>query len=185
MAQEANVLMGLSVKAMIFHEGKLLLLQKNDAEGLHHWEFPGGGLRFTEDFEAGLRREVREETGLSIMLEAPAGIWSYQKKDGQFLNGVIFTAMADTDEVSLSEEHLAYRWVTPEELPSYRLHGSLQRSLKQMKRFSYERAMPCCVTSFWPYEVPYGYKKAAEGTFCRSPGGVLPAAHESLSYTGT
>ena len=31
MAQEANVLMGLSVKAMIFHEGKLLLLQKNDA----------------------------------------------------------------------------------------------------------------------------------------------------------
>ena len=54
MAQEVNVLMGLSVKAMIFHEGKLLLLQKNDAEGLHHWEFPGGGLRFTEDFEAGL-----------------------------------------------------------------------------------------------------------------------------------
>ena len=33
MAQEANVLMGLSVKAMIFHEGKLLLLQKNDAKG--------------------------------------------------------------------------------------------------------------------------------------------------------
>lgn len=28
MAQEANVLMGLSVKAMIFFEGKLLLLQK-------------------------------------------------------------------------------------------------------------------------------------------------------------
>lgn len=140
MAQEANVLMGLSVKAMIFHEGKLLLLQKNDAEGLHHWEFPGGGLRFTEDFEAGLRREVSEETGLSITLEAPAGIWSYQKKDGQFLNGVIFTAMTTSDNVTLSEEHLAYRWVTPAELPSYRLHGSLQRSLKQMKQFSYEKS---------------------------------------------
>ncbi|MCF0152857.1 MAG: NUDIX hydrolase [Megasphaera sp.] len=140
MAQEANVLMGLSVKAMIFHDGKLLLLQKNDAEGVHHWEFPGGGLRFTEDFEAGLRREVREETGLSITLEAPVGIWSYQKKDGQFLNGVIFVATTTSDNIKLSDEHLAYHWVTPEELPSYRLHGSLQRSLTQMKRFSYEKS---------------------------------------------
>ena len=42
MAQERNVLMGLSVKAMVFHDGKLLILQKNDIEGLHPWEFPGG-----------------------------------------------------------------------------------------------------------------------------------------------
>ena len=46
MAQERNVLMGLSVKAMVFHDGKLLLLQKNDIEGRHPWEFPGGGLLF-------------------------------------------------------------------------------------------------------------------------------------------
>ena len=67
MAQERNVLMGLSVKAMVFHDGKLLLLQKNDIEGRHPWEFPGGGLLFHEDFEVGLRREVQEETGLSIV----------------------------------------------------------------------------------------------------------------------
>ena len=73
MAQEERVIMGLSVKAMVFFEGRLLLLQKNDAEGLHHWEFPGGGLHFTEDFEAGLRREVQEETGLTVNLEAPVG----------------------------------------------------------------------------------------------------------------
>lgn len=138
MAQEANVLMGLSVKAMIFFEGRLLLLQKNDAEGLHHWEFPGGGLRFTENFEAGLRREVQEETGLDIEIEAPAGIWSYQKKDGQFLNGVIFTAKAKTEQVTLSEEHIAYQWVTADEFASYRIHGSLKRSLERMQLFSYD-----------------------------------------------
>lgn len=140
MAQEKNVIMGLSVKAMIFHDGRLLLLQKNDAEGLHHWEFPGGGLNFKEDFEMGLLREVKEETGLDITLEAPAGIWSYQKKDGQFLNGVIFTALSKREDVKISEEHLAYRWVLPEELKNYRLHGSLQRSLQQMKQFSYQKS---------------------------------------------
>lgn len=137
MAQEERVIMGVSVKAMVFYEGRLLLLQKNDAEGLHHWEFPGGGLRFTEDFAAGLMREVAEETGLAVVLEAPVGIWSYQKKDGQFLNGVIFAALAECDDVKLSDEHLAYRWVTPEEFPAYRIHGSLRRSLAQMQRFAY------------------------------------------------
>lgn len=138
MAQEPNIIMGLSVKAMIFYQGKLLLLQKNDAEGKHHWEFPGGGLQFTENFITGLAREVSEETGLVIRAVVPAGVWEYQKKDGQFLNGVIFTAVADTAEVTLSEEHLQYRWVTPEEFPLYRIHGSLQRSLQQMSTFSYE-----------------------------------------------
>ena len=138
MGQETNVMMGLSVKAMIFHEGKLLLLQKNDAEGLHHWEFPGGGLRFKEDFISGLRREVREETGLSIQLAAPTGIWSYQKKDGQFLNGVIFTALADTETVRISNEHLAYHWVEADEFSGYCIHDSLWHSLMQMKAFSYD-----------------------------------------------
>lgn len=139
MAQEDKVIMGLSVKAMIFNEGRLLLLQKND-EGAHHWEFPGGGLRFSEDFESALRREVAEETGLAVTVEGPVGIWSYQKKDGQFLNGVIFAALSQRDDVRLSEEHLAYCWVTPEEFPSYRIHGSLRRSLQTMKKFSYEES---------------------------------------------
>lgn len=147
MAQPSKVRMGLSVKAMIFHQGKVLLLQKNDAEGQHHWEFPGGGLQFTEDFVMGLQREVREETGLAIRLVAPAGIWSYQKKDGQFLNGVIFTAIADSDNVQLSEEHLQYHWVTPEDFPTYRIHGSLWRSLQQMQQFAYEKSHDLV----WPF----------------------------------
>ena len=50
MGQEGNIHMGLSVKAMIFHNGKMLLLQKNDPEGKHPWELPGGGLCRDEDF---------------------------------------------------------------------------------------------------------------------------------------
>lgn len=140
MEQNAKALMGMSVKAMIFHDEKLLLLQKNDAEGLHHWEFPGGGLGPKEDLLTGLRREVDEETGLAIEVLAPAGIWCYEKKNGQFLNGLIFMAQADTDRVRLSEEHVDYRWIQAEELPSYRLHGSLWRSLLNMKTFDYAKS---------------------------------------------
>ena len=139
MAQEERVHMGLSVKAMIFHAGRLLVLQKNDSEGLHHWEFPGGGLRRDEDFAMAVRREVMEETGLSIQILATAGTWSYQKKAGQFLNGVIITAVTDKEDVRLSHEHCDYRWVTPEEFRTCELHGSLRRSLDRMQEADYER----------------------------------------------
>ncbi|WP_289002003.1 NUDIX domain-containing protein [uncultured Megasphaera sp.] len=139
MGQEGNIHMGLSVKAMIFHNGKMLLLQKNDPEGKHPWELPGGGLCRDEDFLAALRREVQEETGLAPHILAVAGTWCYQKKDGQFLNGVIFTALSQTEDVVLSSEHCAYRWVQPEEVGSYPLQESLRASFRQMRRYDYER----------------------------------------------
>lgn len=40
MGQAANVIMGLSVKAMIFHQGKLLLLQKTMLKDCSTGNFP-------------------------------------------------------------------------------------------------------------------------------------------------
>lgn len=103
-------------------------------------------------------REVKEETGLDIQIEAPAGIWSYQKKDGQFLNGVIFTAVSNTADVQLSEEHLAYRWILPDEVKKYRLHDSLQRSLSQMKQFSYKESLKLLDEFLAAFEVNLNYE---------------------------
>lgn len=125
--------MKLSVKAMIFHGGRLLLLQKKDKEGLHPWEFPGGGVQPGEDFETALLREVQEETGLSIKLLSVSGTWTYRRDEHQQLDGIIFVAEASTDKVIISDEHLAYRWITPAEFPTYCLQESLQHSLWQMK----------------------------------------------------
>jgi 8-oxo-dGTP diphosphatase len=43
--------------------GHALLVQRRNN---HHWEPPGGVLELGESIEDGLRREVREETGLDI-----------------------------------------------------------------------------------------------------------------------
>jgi len=132
---ESRIIMKMSVKAMIFNQGKLLLLQKNDREGLHPWEFPGGGVQMGEDFEEALIREVREETGLTIHLVSVDGIWCYKRSPEQQLDGVIFTAETDRTDVVLSDEHLQYRWVTPELFQQYPLHDSLRQALARMRQF--------------------------------------------------
>lgn len=128
--------MGMSVKAMIFCGKEILLLQKKDREGRHPWEFPGGGVQFGENMEMALRREVKEETGLDIQVISIAGLWSYQRSSHQFLTGAIFVAQAQTKEVQLSNEHLDFAWVRPEDMKRYPIHSSLYRALRHLKDYN-------------------------------------------------
>ena len=53
--------------------GRVLLIQRCDN---HHWEPPGGVLEMDEAIQAGLHREVREETGLDVGPDTLIGICS-------------------------------------------------------------------------------------------------------------
>jgi ADP-ribose pyrophosphatase YjhB (NUDIX family) len=55
-----------SVYGVILHEGKILLLK---AKATGKWLVPGGGLDKGELLADGLRREVREETGIAVEIE--------------------------------------------------------------------------------------------------------------------
>jgi mutator protein MutT len=53
--------------ALIFHNGKLLITQRNANAHLGgFWEFPGGKREADETFEECLAREIREELGIEI-----------------------------------------------------------------------------------------------------------------------
>lgn len=123
---------GISVKAAIFNGDELLILQKNDRQSDYPWEFPGGGLQFGETFPEGLRREVREETGLQVEILGPLGTWDYRRERNYHLTGMIFACRAASREVRLSEEHREYRWVRPAELGAYPLQDSLRSALAEI-----------------------------------------------------
>src|ERR1700732_2478798 len=52
--------------------GRVLLHPRRDNQ---HWEPPGGVLELTETIHDGLRREIREETGLDIEPDALTGVY--------------------------------------------------------------------------------------------------------------
>ncbi|MDP8975661.1 MAG: NUDIX domain-containing protein [Actinomycetota bacterium] len=58
--------------AVVRDDGRVLAIQRRDNA---HWEPPGGVLELDETIEDGLRREVREETGLEVQVERLTGVY--------------------------------------------------------------------------------------------------------------
>jgi ADP-ribose pyrophosphatase YjhB (NUDIX family) len=63
------------VHALIERDGRILLGRRAFDPGAGCWGLPGGFLEEGEDPDRGLRREVREETGLAVEPGELLGIW--------------------------------------------------------------------------------------------------------------
>lgn len=109
-----------SVKAIITNQaGEVLVLEA----GYHDWhDLPGGHLHQGEDIETGLRREIREETGLEVgpvTQSGPARTLTLGRKRTLVL---FYTAEALPDQaIRLSDEHNSYRWVKPRDVTGLNL----------------------------------------------------------------
>lgn len=61
----------LAVRALILHEGRLLIVNAYPGRQSDLWCAPGGGVERGASLPENLAREVHEETGLSITVGAP------------------------------------------------------------------------------------------------------------------
>lgn len=66
-----------AIKGLCVRDGKALLMRESSELG-GGWELPGGGLDFGEDIKGGFKREIHEETGLtvSMMSDKPVYVWT-------------------------------------------------------------------------------------------------------------
>jgi 8-oxo-dGTP diphosphatase len=85
-------------------DGRALLIQRRDN---HHWEPPGGVLELGESIEDGLRREVREETGLDVEPIALSGVY---KNMSRGVVALVFRCKATGGQLAVNDEVTAFRW---------------------------------------------------------------------------
>ena len=71
----------LSACLIIEREGKFLLIDRADGLG---YTIPGGIVRYRETVETCILREVREETGYRVSIDALVGVYSSLKRDPRF-----------------------------------------------------------------------------------------------------
>jgi 8-oxo-dGTP diphosphatase len=92
--------------------GRALLIRRRDNS---HWEPPGGVLEPGETIPDGLRREVREETGLDIEPGTLTGIY---KNMTQAIIALVFRCTITGGTLATSDEATAFRWASEPELPT-------------------------------------------------------------------
>ena len=98
----------LSIKGVVLHDGRVLLLLNERGE----WDLPGGRPDAGEDHRAALVREVREEAGLAVEVGALVDEHLFEVLPQRFVRIVAYACrLVGGNDVVLSHEHLETRWV--------------------------------------------------------------------------
>jgi 8-oxo-dGTP diphosphatase len=100
-----------SVAAAIVNEsGQLLAVRRRDNG---HWEPPGGILELDETIQAGLVREVREETGLEVEPQALSGVYKNMRRG---IVALVFRCRVIGGEPRPTREAEQVSWLSPDEI---------------------------------------------------------------------
>ncbi|MET8815393.1 NUDIX domain-containing protein [Streptomyces sp. NPDC004549] len=111
--QEANPspLHSVSVAGVVVREdGRLLAIRRADNGA---WQLPGGILELDETPEAGVAREVLEETGIHIEVDELTGVY---KNLPRGIVALVFRCKPSGGIERTSSESTAVSWLTPDEV---------------------------------------------------------------------
>ena len=122
-----SCLPAIGVTGIVFNiEGKVLLVQRSRPPASGQWHPPGGKLEPGESLIDGCRREVFEETGLTV---APRSIIALVERRMEGFHYVIIDFIADCvddpAQARAGDDAAALAWVAPEEYTDYCLPEGL------------------------------------------------------------
>lgn len=128
-------------KAIVHYNGKILLLRESseyiDGTEEGKWDVPGGRIESHEKVTEGLLREVKEESGLTIVPGKLIGVCDgFPPIRGEECHVVrlYFLCEANTDEVTLSVDHDVYDWVDPKNIGEKVLVSDIQEMIEAVQK---------------------------------------------------
>ena len=80
------------------------------------WEMPGGVLELSESVEDGVRREVAEETGMSIEVEHLTGVYKNMPRG---IVALVFRCRPSGQPIHATEEAREVGWMTRDEITEH------------------------------------------------------------------
>jgi len=129
----------ISQAGILIRDSKCLIAEFSNLPG--SWDIPGGRLDKGEYSEPAFKREIKEELGLDnfeILGIVDYDIW-YTSDKNIPVCGIASLIKNEKDEITLSDEHLKYKWITENEIDDYNfLWPNAKRMLKKgFERYKY------------------------------------------------
>lgn len=101
-----------SAAAIVFNDERKVLVLNHVLRPYSGWGLPGGFIEAGEQPEAGIRRELREETGLELH-----NVQMFKVRTLNRHIEMLFTATANGDVELKTNEIFDHGWFTPDTLP--------------------------------------------------------------------
>ena len=101
-------------------EGRVLLTRRRYEPFAGRWDLPGGFLEEGEHPLDGIRRELREETGLEVEPERFIGVWMDRYGSDEDARGTLnlyWSARVTGGEPGAADDVTELAWFEPDELP--------------------------------------------------------------------
>ncbi len=118
--------------ALIFHQGRLLITQRQAAAHLGGlWEFPGGKREPGESFEACLVREIHEELAVEIAVDElfEEVTHAYPEKTVHLKFFICRLLKGEPQAIGCA----AFHWATKEELANFEFPAADLKLLEKLK----------------------------------------------------
>ncbi len=103
----------LAVDGVIVEGERVVLIERRDGMGT---ALPGGGVKYGENVEEALMREVREETGLEVEVQDLLGVYSDPERDPRHhIVTVVFVCRPTGGELEADDDAEEVGWFGLEE----------------------------------------------------------------------
>lgn len=107
---------GTTIDAVIERDGRVLLIKRGAEPFKGFWALPGGYVEWDETVEDAVRREVKEETGLTVKSLKLIGVYSEPKRHPRQCIDMAYAVEVEgltadkAGEVKVGDDALEYKW---------------------------------------------------------------------------
>ena len=129
----------LTIDGIILKNGKVLLEKRTVNPFSGYWALPGGHVEYGEKVEVAVKREIKEELGISVRIKELVGVYSDPKRHPWYHTvAVVFLCQKTRGKIGLSNEVSEFKYFSPDTLPK-KMAFDHRKIISDFERLKYKK----------------------------------------------